>query len=71
MGGFTGTEANFMWNWLKAIVQGLFAAVFDWGQAQVEKPPTITDEKTDPKIKRDWDSYIADKLRDKNNDRDK
>jgi hypothetical protein len=59
-----------MWGWLKAIVHGIFAALFDWGQAQVEKPPVIENEKTPEPIKRGWNRFVGDKLRDQANRRD-
>lgn len=37
-------------NWLKAIVEGLFNALFKWGQDQAEKPKTTQDANTPPEI---------------------
>ena len=35
-------------NWLTAIVQGLFRALFSWGQDQAEKPRPVTEAETPP-----------------------
>jgi hypothetical protein len=58
-----------MWGWLKAILSALFEALFSWGQKQAEKPPEIRDANTPENIKRGWNGFLSDRLRDKNNDR--
>lgn len=55
-------------NWLKAIVHGLFSALFDWGQKQAEKPGETRDANTPPEVKRRIDDDIARRLRDKKRD---
>lgn len=58
-----------MWGWLQAILSALFGALFTWGQNQVEKPPVIEDAKTPEKIKRGWNDYLSNRMRNKDNDR--
>lgn len=61
-------------NWLYATVRGFFAALFDWGQAQAEKPKTIENVNT-PQTVRDRmsaarDAYLQ-RLRDEKRLRDR
>jgi hypothetical protein len=55
-----------MWGWLKAIMSAFFDALFSLFWKEVNKPDTIEDEKTPTNVKRDWNRYVADQLRDKN-----
>lgn len=50
---------------LKAFFTGLFTALFGWLQKQAEKPKTLTDAQTPENIRRDWNDYVSDQLRDK------
>lgn len=56
-----------MWGWLQAIFSALFGSLFSWGQKQAEKPPEIKDANTPENIKRGWNKFLSDKLRDKDN----
>jgi hypothetical protein len=57
--------------WLYALAKGLLEALFGWGQKQAEKPTTTQNANTPPDIKHNWDRYIAEqlRLRDQNGDR--
>jgi hypothetical protein len=57
-------------SWLRAIVAGVLDALFGWGQRQREKPKPLEDAQTPADIKRRWDAYVADRLRDKPDGRD-
>jgi len=45
-------------NWLASIVQGLFSALFGWGQSQAEKPRPITPAETPPEKLNEWQDDI-------------
>ena len=55
-----------MWGWIKAIMAAFFETLIGLIWRKVEQPKTIEDEKTPPDVKRDWNKYVADQLRDKN-----
>jgi hypothetical protein len=56
-----------LWGWLKALVQGFFAAFFRVAakeiRTQLEKPRTIEDANTPKNIKDAVDADVRDKLK--------
>jgi hypothetical protein len=57
-------------NWLKAIIHGILAAIFDWGQKQAEKPKTTADANTPKDIRDELNGALDSWLRDQKRGRD-
>lgn len=53
-----------MWKLLRVIIGAILD--FIWKKKQTPQQPTIEDAKVPDNIKRDWNDYVADQLRDKN-----
>jgi hypothetical protein len=54
-----------MGNWLRVFIAAVLDALLGWGQKQAEKPRTADDAQTPDNVKRDWNRYTAERLRNK------
>ncbi len=50
---------------LGTILKAFFSALFELFQRNAEQPKVAQDAQTPDSVKRDWNSYTADQLRDK------
>lgn len=54
-----------------SLIKGIVSAILDWWQKRSEQPKTIEDGQNSETVKRDWNEYVADQLRNHPNSGDR